>query len=179
MANLYSRLSRLDQDRIVRVEVNDVRMAVWPPNQTTQFLVTANLNACTAIAIISPTAGILAHIPPLPTNISEETLRENPNIGMWNVHRLVASLHNIYTANIAHFRDSRTFVVAGIFRQEPAMADAIRHINTYLQNLSLPVTWRSYPVVETGNRPEGFTSVVIWAETEGEMPAVFINDARQ
>lgn len=43
-----------------------MQIAFWPPETTVRFLVTDALNACTAIAISSPKARILAHIAPLP-----------------------------------------------------------------------------------------------------------------
>ncbi|KAL1587584.1 hypothetical protein WHR41_03851 [Cladosporium halotolerans] len=173
-ANLYVRaLSRGSET--VAVPQNDVRIAFWPPENKVRFLVTGALNACTAIAIISPKAGILAHIAPLPNGTT--TIAPGTDPGPGHIQGLLRRLATLYLSNRVHFNPTETWVVAGIWNNQPAMADGIRLMNAALTQLQLTAIWRNYPVMPRGqSRREGETSVVIHAYQEGMMPRVYINN---
>lgn len=168
--------ARADHEKII-VPVNQVRIAIWPPLTTIRYLATAALNSCTGVVIVSPEAGILAHIAPLPPGTTQQHLNQNPNVANVNARSLLQAVANLYQANRSMFATSQTYVVAGIFGDRPAMPDVIRMINQFFANLRLPVIWKSYPVV-IGRRPEGYSSIVVHAERPGTMAVVYVNGSR-
>ncbi|KAM3417755.1 hypothetical protein BST61_g5986 [Cercospora zeina] len=170
----YARVRRSPQT--VHVTQNDVQMVDWPPVSHVRYLVTAHLNSCTAIAIVSPQAAILAHIAALPDGTTE--IRPGTNPGPAHVQSLLNRMMQLYNANRAKFNPAQTFVIAGIWNQQPAMEDGIRLVHRALQSLGLSTTWKNYPVLPPPQpRPEGFTSVVIEATQPGLMPQVDVNSA--
>lgn len=172
--NLFAlALSRGPETQVV--QQNDVQIAFWPPETTVRFLVTAALNACTAVAIISPKAGILAHIAPLPNGTT--TIAPGTNPGPEHVRGLLRRLASLYLNNRSKFDPSETWVIAGIWNNQPAMADGIRLINAALTQLGLTATWRNYSVIPQGQpRREGETSVVIHTYQPGVMPRIYVNN---
>lgn len=64
------------------VGMNHVQRAIFDPTvNSLRAIGTRNLNGCTAVAIISPLAAILAHIPPQPYATT------NLGAGMQNVYK--------------------------------------------------------------------------------------------
>lgn len=160
-----------------QVRQDEVKMVQWPPRTSVRYLVTGALNSCTAIAIISPKAGILAHIAPLPDGTTRIEPGTNP--GRAHVTGHLNNLTTLYTNNRDKFDPSETWVIAGIWNNSPAMADGIRLANITLQRLGLQASWRQYPVIARGQpREEGRTAVVVYAHQQGAMPIVYVNNAR-
>nr|POF13270.1 hypothetical protein CFP56_10417 [Quercus suber] len=160
------------------VPMNEVGIAFWPPATRIIYLATAHLNSCTAIAIVSIQAGILAHIAPLPPGSTQQTLDQNPNASADNARTLLRAVVDLYRAHQDKFSSGQTYVVAGVFNNGPAMPDVLRMIQQFFANLGLPVIWKSYPVITESSRPEGYSSVVVKAERAGAMPHVYINGRR-
>lgn len=161
------------------VATNDVGGAFWPPETAVKYLATGFLNACTGIVIISPLAGILAHIAPLPPGSTRESLARNPNAAVQNAQNLLRNVAQLYNANRAKFSSTQTIVVAGIFDNSPAMGQVIHVINAFFANLGLPIIWQSYPVLNADTRrPFGYSSIIIHAATRGATPIVYLNSVR-
>lgn len=163
------------QDERIIVPVNQVKIAFWPPETHIRYLATGFLNSCTALAIISPQAGILAHIAPIAPGSTTQSLEQTPNAALANARPLIAAVAQLYRAHQSKFNPSQTIVVAGIFNGNPAMADVIRMISAFATQLALPVTWKSYNVTTAQDRPEGHTSVIIYAAQVGSMPIVYMS----
>ncbi len=159
----------------LEVHQNDVQIAFWPPETDVRYLVTGALNSCTAVAIISPTAGILAHIAPLPDGTT--MIEPGTNPGPAHVISLLQRLAALFVANRDEFNPRETWVIAGVWNNRPSMDDGIRLTNGVLGQLGLTPSWRSYSVIPPrGQRAEGQTSVVVHAYQEGVMPRVYVNN---
>jgi hypothetical protein len=162
----------------IMVPMNQVAIAFWPPATAVQYLATGGLNACTGIAVVSLEAGILAHVSPLPIGSTPQSVQQNTHATLQNAQIALNAIRNLYQANQAKFATSQTYVVAGIRNNYPAMPDVIHLVNRFFGSLGLRVSWKEYGVVMRGPRPLGWTSIVIHAERQGAMPAVYLNDGR-
>lgn len=178
MAVAFADVLRLSESEKIIVPMNQVRIAFWPPETAVKFLATGGLNSCTGVAIISPQAGILAHIAPLPPGSTQRTLEQNPNASVDNAVALLRAVAGLCRANQDKFGTNQTYVVAGIFNNSPAMPDVVRIMQPFFVNLRLSVIWKRYPVVSEGARPEGYSNIVVHAERPGTMPKVYINGQR-
>ncbi|KAK3616233.1 hypothetical protein LTR56_026094 [Elasticomyces elasticus] len=176
MAAAFTNVLRVQESEKTVVSMNRVEVAFWPPETAVKYLATGGLNSCTGVAIVSPQAGILAHIAPLPPGSTQSTLDQSPNASVDNARVLLRAIADLYRSHQDKFGTSQTYVVAGIFNNSPAMSDAIRIIQQFFSNLQLPVIWKSYPVVTEGLRPNGYSNIVVHAEHLGAMPRVYIND---
>ncbi|TKA65155.1 hypothetical protein B0A55_10978 [Friedmanniomyces simplex] len=132
--NLFTHARSLGVETI-EVQQNDVQIAFWPPESTVRYLVTGALNTCTAIAIISPRAGILAHIAPLPNGTTG--IQPGTDPGPVHVRGLLTTLTTLFMDNQDKFDPSETWVIAGIWNNRPAMEDGIRLTNAVLTRLRL------------------------------------------
>jgi len=128
--------------------MNGIRLAFWPP---TRHLATKNLNACTAVGIVSPYAGILAHIPPLPDMMSY-----TPTACLDHARRFMQAITHLVVDNAASFPrpGSRSFVVeaydggaGGVPTHmqviPPAFGDRLGPPNSDYATLSAPDTWNT------------------------------------
>lgn len=177
MSRPYAAARRGTARHTVEVPQNDVQMVSWPPETQVRFLVTGHLNSCTAVAIISPKAAILAHIAPLPNDTTNDHLRANPRLGEQHVTYMMQRLAALYSGNLSKFERRETYIVAGIYSNRPSMESGIQIINNGLRILGLRPDWKQYDVLPSPQRQTwDQTSVVIFAETLGEMPRVTINN---
>lgn len=173
--NKYDEAVKAPANQTIKVLQNDVQIAYWPPDTQVQNLVTGCLNACTAIAIISPKAAILAHIGPLSNGTTGIEPGTDP--GPEHVTSLLTQMETLFLRNREKFDPSETWVVAGIWQNGPSMADGIHLANQMLRQYNLQPKWKSYQVLKRGQpRMSGQTTVVIEAYQRGAMPRVYLNN---
>lgn len=164
-----------DQRRVI-VAMNSVDIAFWLLETAVEYLATSNLNGCTGVVVVSPQAGILAYIAPVPLGTTRESLARDPYTGLRNAQSLLLEVARLYQTHRAKFSSTQTFVVAGIFNNNPAMGDVVRLINSFFANLRLSVAWKDYRVLDASvSRPVGHSSIIIHAATRGRMPTVYLN----
>lgn len=162
------------QSQTVQVLQNAAQIAYWPPYGTTRVLATSGLNGCTALGIVSPLAGILAHIAPLSDGQSATSDDDDP--GKRNLINLVQAVIDLYNQNRAYLAVAQSFVVVAIYGGSTALPEHRQTIQAVLQRLGLPCIVKEYNVLETGTpRAPGETSVVIVSDGLRNMPAVFVN----
>ena len=148
--------------------MNEVKIAFWSEHRR---LITDRLNGCTGVAIISPTAGILAHIPPRP-----DMSLSDPRAGTQNLNRILQDMINLYNANRRHFDHGHSFIVAGIHQNIVAVPDALHTAQVVVHRLHLPFAVKYYQVLEASQpRAAGQTSIVIEG-TVGQWPRVYVNN---
>lgn len=152
-----------------------VGMALWPPRSEVIFLATGHLNACTAVAIISPEAAILAHIPPLPYGTTAAHLAQTPNLAVVNADRLLTEMARLYQRHQELFNPSQTIVICGVVDtpNQPrgyAMEAVLLRIRQYMATVfrfpTQSIQWQSYPVLGPQERaavngPDGHVWVII------------------
>ncbi|KIX03846.1 uncharacterized protein Z518_07399 [Rhinocladiella mackenziei CBS 650.93] len=154
----------------VLVPMNEVGIAFW--SSTRHYLATEGLNGCTGVAIISRTAGILAHIAPLPPN----TQSNNNNSGHENLVRKMQRVITLYNTYRAHFPEGRSCIVAAVYQNAVALPEAVQTITAVLNRLGLPIKITYYNVLESGTaRFPGQTSIVIDANAGG-WPKMYVNN---
>ncbi|RVX75977.1 hypothetical protein B0A52_00334 [Exophiala mesophila] len=158
-----------DNVNAVLVPMNKVRIAVW---DSTPYLGTEGLNGCTGVAIISKTAGILAHIAPLPPG----TYSNTDDAGHENLVAKMEQMISLYNMHEAHFLEARSCIVAAVHESAVALPEAVATIRTILHHLELPVKVIYYKVLESGTfRMPGQTSIVIDATARG-WPKMYRNN---
>lgn len=163
-----------NQSHTIQVPQNGVRIAYWPPHGTTRVLATSGLNGCTALGIISPQAGILAHIAPIPEGQSTATGNDDP--GKRNLIRLVQAVIDLYNRNRAYFPEAQSFVVVAMYGGSTALPEHRQTIQAVLQRLGLRYIVKEYNVLAPGTpRSPGETSVAIVSDGTGRMPTIYVN----
>lgn len=83
--------------------MNCVRHVLF--NRSVDEIFTRRLNGCNAVAVISSSAAILAHTPPLPYPT------DDPEAGERNIRARMAEVLSLYRQNHTHFPVSRTSLV--------------------------------------------------------------------
>lgn len=121
------------QPETVLVLQNEVKLASWLPRAPTKWLATEELNGCTGVAIISPHAGILAHIAPVPTLASVSTGRNDP--GRENLTAKLQEVIYLYNRFRQFFAANQGHVVAALFGGTQALPEAIRMATGVLYRL--------------------------------------------
>ncbi|KAK1087305.1 hypothetical protein LTR33_001125 [Friedmanniomyces endolithicus] len=160
-----------NQSHTIRVPQNAVQIAYWPPHGTTRVLATSGLNGCTALGIISPQAGILAHIAPIPGGQSATTGNDDP--GKRNLIRLVRAVIDLYNRNRTYFPVAQSFVVVAMYGGSTALPEHRQTIQAVLQRLGLSCTVKEYNVLDAGTpRSPGETSVAIVSDEGADAPPV-------
>ncbi|KAK1045596.1 hypothetical protein LTR74_018105 [Friedmanniomyces endolithicus] len=167
-ANIIDRVRGLPDT--VLVNMNEVKIAFWPPSGPTRVLATEGLNGCTGVGIISRHAGILAHIAPLPP---VETWSGLTDPGKQNLILKLQAVINLYNTYRHYFPQAESFVVIAYHLGSVANAEADRVVRAVLGRLGLSITTRLYNVLEAGtDRASGRTAIVIVAAVQGVMPVV-------
>lgn len=150
------------------VPMNEVGFALW--SSARRYLATEGLNGCTGAAIISKTAGILAHIAPR----RPFALPESIDPGFENLKVMVQrviTLHNTYKQ---HFPDGHSCIVAALHQNAVALPEQVQTMTAVLRHLRLPVKTTHYDSLEPGMaRLSGQTSLVIDASAPG-WPKMYI-----
>lgn len=149
------------------VQMNAVACIEWTAGR--QYLYTQALNSCTAVAITSEHAGILAHIGPSRGNTS----------GKQNVIDHMQQVINFYKRGHSNGLFSRTsnIVMVAIYQGAAALPEQIDVIRAVLHKLELPVTYKEYRVRGMDeDRMAGETSLVIHC-APGNTPQFYINEA--
>lgn len=163
------------QSHTIQVAQNSIQIAYWPPHGTTRVLATSGLNGCTALGIVSPQAGILAHIALLP---DASALNREQDPGKRNLINLVQAAIDLYTRNRAYFQITQSFIVIAMYAGSTALPEHQRTILAVLQRLGIPCIVKEYNALEPGApRPPGYTSVSIVSDGAGNMPTVYVNDS--
>jgi hypothetical protein len=133
---------------------------------------TMNLNSCTAIAIVSSTAAILAHIAPRPTD--PETIGSS---GDENVREKLSEIRNILWVHGGYFQDPNVYAVMvyGVYNGQVALPDQVRTINSNLQSWNLPTVPVAYRILEP-NAPRSPAKGTVLIDTRGQAPVVYVED---
>ncbi|KAJ5654788.1 hypothetical protein N7490_001791 [Penicillium lividum] len=152
----------------VNVPMNAVRFMAFQPGQN--CLITEGLNSCSAVAIVSPRAAILAHIAPrLPGSTS-------PHAGDENMHARMNEVAALFTRFASYFQGNHVWVVYAVVGNYIALPDQKAIIDQTLQTLSLSFTNWPYTVVPGLYRPPGHGTVVI--DARSGIPEVYIDGQR-
>ncbi|CAK1354037.1 hypothetical protein CB0940_02046 [Cercospora beticola] len=148
------------------VQMNAVASVEWSSGK--QYLYTQGLNSCTAVAITSERAGILAHIGPSRKNRS----------GDQNVIDHMQEIIKIYNTGRAKglFLEPGSVVLAAIYNGSVALPDQVNVVKKVLDRLQLPFKYKEYRVREaTEDRPTGETSLIIHC-APGQKPQMYVNE---
>lgn len=157
-----------DRGDAILVPMNEVMSCHWGPDQ--QFLATEGLNGCTAIAILSKFAGVLAHVAPM-TEVAT---------GDQNTRELLQRVIQAYNTGRQHnvFPPATSVVLAAVYQGNVALPDAVDLIKRVLNRLEIPIMYKEYRVRERRQlRMSGETSIVLRGQS-GCDPEVYINNQR-
>lgn len=171
MASTFDRL-RNSRETVV-VLMNEAKIALFPPYSPIKNLITEGLNGCSGIVIISPYAGILAHIPPIPRATTD------PTAGMRNVNLVMARVEQMYRENLRYFPTTHTWTVAAMYQSSIALQEQVTAISTVLTRLGLSPRMVTYDVVRPGmTRTPDKGTIIITAIAQGQFPIVMLDGRR-
>ena len=152
------------------VVMDTVKLLVFSQDPNRPAIGTKDLNSCTAVAIVSPYAAILAHIPPQPYPT------DDPNLGMWNVQSRMNGVIHLYHHNRAYFPPNRTYsiVVGGTYNSDFVLYDQVKQIRDMLRQNHLEPMMKVYEVHLNGHASPAQGTVFIDARSGS--PIVFVED---
>jgi hypothetical protein len=164
--------SALASGQAYEVGMNRVRFLQFTLNNI-RAIGTQNLNGCTAVAIVSPFAAILAHIPPMPYPTSD------PNVGMANLQTQMAAVFTLYGQNRTLFPTGTTSLVVGAtIEGEIALDHQIAYVRQTLTQRQLTHHFAVYPVTMGGHGTPAQGTVFIDARQGQGTPQVYVEDQR-
>jgi hypothetical protein len=156
----------LQAHQTYEVGMNEVRFCPFPPHGI-RAIGTQNLNACTAVAVISPYGAILAPPQPYPTS--------DPHIGQLNVRAKMMEVINYYHQNQALFPpQSSSLVVGAIFAGEPALPDHLHMVPGILNQYGLVANLAYYHV--TGGEHPTSAQGTLFTDARQGLPLVYVED---
>lgn len=150
------------------VPMNEVKSGRW--SSSLQFLATEGLNGCTAVAVMSENAGILAHIAP----------RTIITPGDQNVRLLMQQVINHFNLGRQYglFPPASGIILAAVYEGMVALPEARAVIQAVLDRLGVSIQYEEYHVRKQDQaRARGETSFIIHGGN-GAKPQMYINDSR-
>ncbi|KAL9102093.1 MAG: hypothetical protein Q9163_002716 [Psora crenata] len=167
-----SKLAEARHDRVLQmVETNDMRYIQFGSDGV-QCLGTQHLNSCTAVAIVSSEAAILAHIPPRPS-------ASDPDRATGDKHaeaqaKAISVLFRLHQQDFQH--GSGGVVVYAVADRQIALEDQKRIIENQITGCGIPFTSVAYDVLKLSEeRSVGKGEVLIDAR-QGK-PIVWVEDS--
>lgn len=161
-----------EEQNLDLVDMNDVKFLPFSPNGPL-CLGTMHLNSCTAVAIVSRSGAILAHIAPRSPN-------GDPNEATGDEHArmMMSRMRQVLAQNRNHFSNQGTYsvVMYAMYQGEVALYDQVRNIAGKLQSWNLPPRYAEYEV-----RPAylcGPAKGTVMVDARGQVPVVWLEDAR-
>lgn len=163
-----------DLDSTVVVNMNEVRLTILQ-EEGILSLATAGLNGCSAVAIASSSAAILAHIAPRPI---PDTDPNDCHAGDRNVKSKMAEFRALFCRYRDHFiPETNPWVISAFYETNIALPDQKSIIEMSLEELGLPFANAAYFALNAReDRSTGHGTVVIDAR-EG-FPIVYVEDER-
>lgn len=152
----------------VNVAMNAVRFMAFQAGQ--MCLITEGLNSCSAVAIVSNQAAILAHIAP------REPGSTSPHAGDDNMRARMGEVAALFSRHASYFQNTRVWVVYAVLGNHMALPDQKAIIDQTLSSLCLTFTNIPYTIIPGVYRPDGKGTIVIDARTG--IPEVFIDNDR-
>ncbi|OJJ51380.1 hypothetical protein ASPZODRAFT_127452 [Penicilliopsis zonata CBS 506.65] len=157
----------LQARQMYEVQMNQVHFILFASN--IRAIGTRNLNGCTAVAIVSPFAAILAHIPPLPYPTTD------PYVGLDNVQAKMGEVAFLYQQNRRFFpSDQSSLVVGAIFGGAVALSDHLTCIRGLVEQNGLTAELALYEVNGGGHLDAAKGTVFI--DARHGSPSVYIED---
>jgi hypothetical protein len=166
----YGLLAQLEAaHEAVLVPMGGVQFASF---QQTRAIGTRGLGSCSVVGVVSKYGAILAHIPPL-----HEQPSDNPYAGDDNVLTMMRQVRGMYDYYKQHnfFPDTNTYVICAFFQGQIALPDQMEIMELALQELGPSPTILTYNVPVDRNRT-GHGTVVILSDQEELQPVVYVED---
>ncbi|KAF6230688.1 hypothetical protein HO173_011040 [Letharia columbiana] len=133
---------------------------------------TSDLNSCTAVAIVSSKAAILAHIAPRPSdrNKSQATGDDHVKAKMKEVRDLLVEHQSDFTN-----QGSDGVLVYAVYQGKVALEDQVKIIGAQLNAWKLPTTPVRYQVLEA-KQDRGPAKGTVLIDARGQKPVVWVED---
>jgi len=152
--------------------MNEVRFVVLQPTGK-RCIGTSDLNGCTVVAIVSPYAAILAHIPSTP-----DVASPSPQAGDRNVRAKIDEVAILFHQHTNYFpSQSTTWVVSAVYEGIIALPDQKVIIEEKLQQMGLVYAQVIY-VVKRAGEPRPPAHGTVFVDARGGSPVVYVDDRR-
>ena len=136
---------------------------------------TGGLGACSVAMVVSEHGAILAHIPPLPSSISDAEITADPDAGNNNVHTTMRQVREMHECYQAWFPTVTTYVVCAWYQGEVALPDQLDIMQGHFRDMGLEPAMHNYVV--PGDRANlGQGTVIIISSAPGTHPFVYVED---
>ncbi|KAM0326113.1 hypothetical protein ACHAQA_006706 [Verticillium albo-atrum] len=132
---------------------------------------TADLGACSVVAIASDRAVILAHIPPRP-DLRDPQL----DAGDANVRKMMAEVQSLYRDHRQFFENAEVRVTCAIYAGQVALPDQVAIMQEHLRRLGLEPSTDYYEVPVKQCAGRGTVVVVAPAQPRGQV-GVYVEDS--
>ena len=156
--------------RIQEVAMNEVRLLLF--QSTGKCCIgTSGLNGCTAVIIVSPSAAILAHIPPRP-NMD----MTNDEAGNQNVQARMSEVATLFHQYKSYFPPTKTtWVVSALYEGKIALPEQKAIIEKSLRQMGTRFANVTYVVSKPG-QPRRPAHGTVFVEFRGGTPLVYVED---
>ncbi len=156
------------------VPMDRVKFLSFTTGNQPRCLGTMNLNSCTAVAIVSRSGAILAHIAPRPSD--GDPMQAT---GDMHVRRMMHKMMELLMAHRSHFSNSNqgiySVVVYGMYMGEIALYDQVMKIGGRLQAWGFPPRYVPYQVLEP-YEGRGAAKGTVLVDGRNQVPVVWVED---
>ncbi|KAK2751122.1 hypothetical protein FQN57_000197 [Myotisia sp. PD_48] len=153
------------------VMIDQVMFVDFTDPDSKKAIGTANLNASTAVAVVSPFAAILADIAPLPRKTSD------PFAGLQHVQNKMEEVISLYQMNIASFPPGKASIVVGARHNDAlALPDHVDRVKEILEKNGIAYITEEYDVSLQGHATVAQGTVFIDAKRKNCFPLVYVED---
>lgn len=158
----------IDDGQTHEVGMNQAQLVIFGKSNI-KAIGTQHLNGCTAVAVVSPFAAILAHILPQPYPTTDSSVATR------NLQARMTEVLTLYQQNRAYFpQDSTSLVVGARFGGVTALPDQLDMINHLLRENGLTVFQKEYNVTEGRHKTAAQGTVFI--DARSGTPVVYVED---
>jgi len=147
-----------------------VEILIFSQDSNRPAIGTRDLNSCTAVAIVSPYAAILAHINPWPYPSTD------PGARIQNVQDRMNEMMNLYRRYLTCFPLHQTYsiVVGGTYNNNFVLYDQVNWIRDMLRRDNLEPMMEEYEVHQHGH--SGPAQGAVFIDARSGSPVVFVED---
>lgn len=137
---------------------------------------THRLGSCSVAMVVSEHGAILAHIPPLPSPMSDDELAGDPDAGSENVHAMMRRVRELHGSCQAWFLTATAHVVCAWYQGAVALPDQLAIMQGHFREMGLEPAIHYY-VVPGDLDKLGKGTVMAISSAPGTYPAIYVEDS--
>lgn len=139
--------------------------------RNTSAIATEHLGSCSVVVIASVYGAILAHIPPLPNEVTTD-----PYAGDRQAQSFMGQVANLFQQNISFFPSPQGVVVCAMYNGAVALPTQRDIMSSSLQRMGLRPTVRTYNVPAYQNFAGRGTVIAFGPSPTNPQPLIYVED---